>query len=281
MLHPIQYRALVEAALREDLGRAGDLTSDAIVAREATATAELVARKPGVLAGRDVAFEAFRLLDPAVVIDAFAQDGDTLAAGTPIARIAGNARAILAAERTALNFATHLSGVATATRKLVDLAAPHGARIVCTRKTLPGLRALEKDAVRAGGGANHRFGLDDAILIKDNHVAIAGGIGPAVAAARRGAGHLVSIEVEVDTLAQLDEALAAGAHVILLDNMPVDTLREAVRRTAGRAVLEASGSIDVTTVAAVAATGVDVISSGAITHSAIALDLALDVVVAA
>ncbi len=137
MLHPIQYRALVEAALREDLGRAGDLTSDAIVAREATATAELVARKPGVLAGRDVAFEAFRLLDPAVVIDAFAQDGDTLAAGTPIARIAGNARAILAAERTALNFATHLSGVATATRKLVDLAAPHGARIVCTRKTLP------------------------------------------------------------------------------------------------------------------------------------------------
>jgi nicotinate-nucleotide pyrophosphorylase (carboxylating) len=279
VLHPIQYRALVQAALLEDLGRAGDLTSDAIVAPGANATADLVARKPGVLAGRDVALEAFRLMDPGVAIETFARDGDRLEAGTTIARIAGNARAILAAERTALNFATHLCGVATATRRLVDLAAPHGARIVCTRKTLPGLRALEKDAVRAGGGANHRFGLDDAILIKDNHVALAGGVGPAVEAARRSAGHLVTIEVEVDTLAQLDEALAAGAQVIMLDNMPLDTMREAVRRTAGRAVLEASGSIDATTVAGVAATGVDVISSGAITHSAIALDLALDVVV--
>ena len=281
MLHPIQYRGLVQAALLEDLGRAGDLTSDAIIAPGATATADLVARKAGVMAGRDVALEAFRLMDPAVAIETFAQDGDRLQPGTAIARIAGNARAILAAERTALNFVTHLCGVATATRRLVDLAAPHRARIVCTRKTLPGLRALEKDAVRAGGGANHRFGLDDAILIKDNHVAIAGGIAPAVEAARRSAGHLVMIEVEVDTLEQLDEAIAAGAPVILLDNMPVEMLREAVRRTAGRAVLEASGSIDATTVAAVAATGVDVISSGAITHSAVALDLALDVVVSA
>jgi nicotinate-nucleotide pyrophosphorylase (carboxylating) len=229
-----------------------------------------------VVAGTDAAALAFRLLDPAISVDILKPDGSPVAPGDAVIRISGPARPILAAERVALNLLCRLSGVATATATLAAAAQPHKARIVCTRKTTPGLRALEKHAVRAGGGANHRFGLDDAVLIKDNHVAVAGGVRPAIARARAAVGHLVKIEVEVDTLDQLDEALAEGIDAVLLDNMNPDQLREAVRRVAGRAVTEASGRITVETVPAIAASGVDLISTGWITHSAPILDLGLD-----
>jgi nicotinate-nucleotide pyrophosphorylase (carboxylating) len=294
-LYPLLYEDLVRRALAEDLGRAGDLTSDAVVPAEARAEAVLVARAPGRLAGLPVALAAFRLLDPSLTLAAHAADGDDVAAGAVLATVRGAARSILSAERTALNFLGHLSGIATATRNLVAAvaavgqaatattaataatAATDGARVVCTRKTTPGLRALEKYAVRAGGGANHRFGLDDAVLIKDNHRVLAGGLRPAVERARRGAGHMVKIEVEVDSLAELDEALALGVDVVLLDNMPLDVLAEAVRRARGRALTEASGGIRPATAAAVAATGVDLLSVGWLTHSAPSLDVALDV----
>ena len=279
-LYPLLYEDLVRRALAEDLGRAGDLTSDAVVPSEARAEAVLVAREPGRLAGLPVALAAFRILDPSLALAPRAADGEDMAAGAVLATVRGAARSILSAERTALNFLGHLCGIATATRNLVAAVAPvaaHGARVVCTRKTTPGLRALEKYAVRAGGGANHRFGLDDAVLIKDNHRALAGGLGPAVERARRGAGHLVKIEVEVDSLAELDEALALGVDVVLLDNMPLDVLAEAVRRARGRALTEASGGIRPSTAAAIAATGVDLLSVGWLTHSAPALDVALDV----
>jgi nicotinate-nucleotide pyrophosphorylase (carboxylating) len=282
-LYPLLYEDLVRRALAEDLGRAGDLTSDAVVPAEARAEAVLVARAPGRLAGLPVALAAFRILDPSLALAARAADGEDMAAGAVLATVRGAARSILSAERTALNFLGHLSGIATATRDLVAAVAAvapvdaHGARVVCTRKTTPGLRALEKYAVRAGGGANHRFGLDDAVLIKDNHRALAGGLRPAVERARRGAGHLVKIEVEVDSLAELDEALALGVDVVLLDNMPLDVLAEAVRRARGRALTEASGGIRPSTAAAIAATGVDLLSVGWLTHSAPALDVALDV----
>lgn len=291
-LYPLLYEDLVRRALAEDLGRAGDVTSDAVVPAEARAAAVLVARAPGRLAGLPVALAAFRLLDPSLTLAAHAADGEDVAAGAVLATVRGAARSILSAERTALNFLGHLSGIATATRDLVAAvaqaatagtaaraaaAATDGARVVCTRKTTPGLRALEKYAVRAGGGANHRFGLDDAVLIKDNHRVLAGGLRPAVERARRGAGHLVKIEVEVDSLAELDEALALGVDVVLLDNMPFDVLAEAVRRARGRALTEASGGIRPATAAAVAATGVDLLSVGWLTHSAPSLDVALDV----
>jgi nicotinate-nucleotide pyrophosphorylase (carboxylating) len=276
-LYPLLYEDLVRRALAEDLGRAGDLTSDAVLPADLQAEAALVARAPGRLAGLPVALAAFRLLDPALAVEALAADGDDVEAGAVLARVRGAARAILSAERTALNLLGRLCGIATATRDLAAAVAPHGARVVCTRKTTPGLRALEKYAVRAGGGANHRFGLDDAVLIKDNHRALAGGLRAAVERARRGVGHMVKIEVEVDDLEELDEALALGVDVVLLDNMPIPTLTEAVRRASGRAVTEASGGIQPATAAAIAATGVDFLSVGWLTHSAPALDVALDI----
>lgn len=275
-LPAIVIQPIVRAALLEDLGAAGDMTTDAIVPPETRATAALVARRQGRLAGLDAALLAFRMLDPGVSIDVALQDGADLMLGATIATVSGSARPILSAERTALNLIARLSGIATATAAFVRAVAPHRATIVCTRKTTPGLRALEKYAVRAGGGSNHRFGLYDAVLIKDNHVALAGGVVPAIHAARSRVGHLVKIEVEVDTLAQLREALAAGADVILLDNMNVDELREAVRITGGGALLEASGSVTLENVGAIAATGVDLISVGWLTHSAPALDIGLD-----
>jgi nicotinate-nucleotide pyrophosphorylase (carboxylating) len=271
MLEPV-----VRAALLEDLGRAGDLTTDAIVPAQARAETALVARQAGTVAGLDVAALAFRLVEPKIEIMVERPDGTRLAPGDVVATIAGPARGILTAERVALNFLGHLSGVASATATLVQAVNGHKARICCTRKTMPGLRALQKYAVRAGGGVNHRFGLDDAVLIKDNHVAAAGGIRPAILAARAGVGHLVKIEVEVDTLAQLEEALAVGVDAVLLDNMTVEELKQAVAMTAGKAVTEASGRITAATAKAIAATGVDLISAGWITHSAAALDIGLD-----
>jgi nicotinate-nucleotide pyrophosphorylase (carboxylating) len=278
-LPPLLYEPLVRAALAEDFGLGGDLTSDATIPPALRATGNLVARRPGVLAGRDAAFAAFTMLDPTARIHAFVPDGAPLEAGTTIATIEADARALLGAERTALNLLSHLSGIATATARFVAATAGTRCSIAETRKTLPGLRALQKYAVRAGGGANHRFRLDDAILIKDNHAAIAGGVGPALARARERAGHLVAIEIEVDSLAQLDEVLAHADRVdcVLLDNFTLDELREAVRRAAGRVRLEASGNVTLDSVAAIAATGVDVVSSGALTHSVVALDIGLDV----
>jgi nicotinate-nucleotide pyrophosphorylase (carboxylating) len=288
-LYPVMYEDLVRRSLAEDLGRAGDLTSDAVVPADARAEAVVVARAPGRLAGLPVALAAFRLLDPSLTLATHAADGEDVAAGAVLATVRGAARSILSAERTALNFLGHLCGIATATRDVVasvasvaqaataTTATTHVARVVCTRKTTPGLRALEKYAVRAGGGGNHRFGLDDAVLIKDNHRVLAGGLRPAVERARRGAGHLVKIEVEVDSLDELDEALALGVDVVLLDNLPLDVLAEAVRRARGRALTEASGGIRPATAAAVAATGVDLLSVGWLTHSAPSLDVALEV----
>jgi nicotinate-nucleotide pyrophosphorylase (carboxylating) len=267
----------VRAALLEDLGRAGDLTTEACVPEAATAEAQLVARVPGVVAGLDAASCAFRLIDPAVRFTIGVGDGGRVAPGDVIARLAGPARGILTAERVALNFLGHLSGIATATRGIADAIAHTACRVVCTRKTTPGLRALEKYAVRCGGGGNHRFGLDDAILIKDNHVALAGGVARALALARARAGHLVKIELEVDTLAQLAEALAEGVDAVLLDNMSPDQLRAAVAMVAGRAVTEASGGITPATAAAVAETGVDMMSLGWLTHSVRTLDIGLDI----
>ncbi|QRE73218.1 carboxylating nicotinate-nucleotide diphosphorylase [Methylobacterium aquaticum] len=274
----LMVEPIVRAALLEDLGRAGDLTTDSIVPAEARFSGAIVARQSGVVAGTLTALLAFELLDPAIRVRILRPDGSAIAPGEAVIALDGPARAILSAERVALNLLCRLSGVATATASLVEAAQPYGkARIVCTRKTTPGLRSLEKHAVRAGGGANHRFGLDDAVLIKDNHVAVAGGVGPAIRRARASVGHLVKIEVEVDTLAQLDEALAVGADAVLLDNMTPETLSRAVAMIDGRAVSEASGRITRETVGAVAASGVDLISTGWITHSAPIVDLGLDV----
>jgi len=275
-LPQIMFEPLVRMALLEDLGRAGDLTTDIIVPPEQRATMALAARQPGVVAGLDIAALAFRLIDPSAEIALSHPDGSRVKAGDVIATIHGAARAVLTAERTALNFLCHLSGVATATATLVEAVRGQRARIVCTRKTTPGLRALEKYAVRAGGGANHRFGLDDAVLIKDNHIAIAGGIRTAVERARKGAGHMVKIEVEVDSLDQLDTALELGVDAVLLDNMSVEDLARAVSMIDGRAIAEASGRITPATAPGVAATGVDLISVGWLTHSAPILDIGLD-----
>lgn len=268
-------RAVAEA-LAEDLGLAGDLTTDATVPAEATAVAVIAARQPGVLAGLDLAEAAFAELDPAVRFERLKDDGDRLAAGEAAARISGNARAILTGERVALNYLGRLSGIATLTRRYVDAITGTKAAIVDTRKTTPGLRALEKYAVRCGGGRNHRTGLFDAILIKDNHIVAAGGIEAAIVRARESAGHMVKLEIEVDTLEQLDRVLAHKVDAVLLDNMPPATLRAAVARVAGRALTEASGGVTLSTVRAIAETGVDLISIGALTHSAPVLDLGLD-----
>ena len=275
-LRRILIEPLVRGALLEDLGRAGDLTTDSIVPVEVLARAALVARESGVVAGLDLAKLAFELIDPEIAVEIAANDGSVVAPGAVIARISGPARGILTAERTALNFLGHLSGIASVTASIV--AAVHGtkAKIVCTRKTTPGLRAVEKYAVRAGGGANHRFGLDDALLIKDNHVAIAGGVVPALRCARAGVGHLVKIEVEVDTLDQLREALGEGADAVLLDNMSLEMLAEAVAIVDGRAITEASGRVTPKSAPSIAATGVDLISIGWLTHSAPVLDIGLD-----
>jgi nicotinate-nucleotide pyrophosphorylase (carboxylating) len=271
---------IVEFALEEDTAL-GDITSELTVPAERQASGNFLAKSDGALSGLSVVREVFRQVDPAVRFEPLLEDGDRVSRGERIARIAGPARSILKGERVSLNFLQRLSGVATATARYVE--ATHGteARIIDTRKTTPGMRALEKAAVRHGGGHNHRFGLDDAILIKDNHVAVAGGIRPAIEAARAYAGHLVKIEVEVDSLEQLDEALAARADIILLDNFSIEATRAAVVRTAGRALLESSGGIDATTVRAVAETGVDLISSGALTHSVRNLDIGLDIDLAA
>lgn len=266
----------VRAALAEDLGRAGDITTNATVPAAARARVVIRARERGRIAGLDCACIAFRLMDPALKIAIVKPDGSDVVPGDVVAAIEGPARAILTGERVALNFLGHLSGVATATNAIAGAIAHTKTRVCCTRKTTPGLRALEKYAVRAGGGVNHRFGLDDAVLIKDNHIAVAGGIAQAVARARAHVGHMVKIEVEVDTLDQLGEALAAKAELVLLDNMPPETLARAVKLVAGRAVTEASGRITVETAPAIAAAGVDLMSSGAITHSARCLDLGLD-----
>ena len=269
---------IVRAALAEDLGHAGDVTSAACVDPQARLSVQFAARQAGVLAGLDCARLALTLIDSDIRFQATANDGDQVAAGAVLARAEGNARAILAAERVALNLMSRLSGVATLTAAYVAAVEGTGARITDTRKTTPGLRALEKYAVRCGGGVNHRFGLDDAILIKDNHVAACGGVGPALARAQAAAGHMLTIEVEVDSLEQLDEALTYAPHVIMLDNFSLADLSEAVRRTAGRVRLEASGGVTLKTVRAIAETGVDVISVGGLTHSAPALDLGLDAV---
>lgn len=275
-LYPLQYEPLVRHALEEDLGRAGDLTTNAIIPPEASATGRLVARRAGCIAGLDVAAYTFRLLDPALDISMDCHDGEAVRADQTLAEVRGTARALLSAERVALNFLGRLSGIATATRRLVEAVQGLPTRVVCTRKTTPGLRALEKYAVRAGGGTNHRFGLDDAVLIKDNHLVVAGSIAEAVRRVRRVVGHLVKVEVEVDTLAQLTEALACEIDAVLLDNMTPAQLREAVRMVAGRVVTEASGGITLETARDVAAAGVDLLSAGWLTHSAPALDVALD-----
>jgi nicotinate-nucleotide pyrophosphorylase (carboxylating) len=275
-LPTIMFEPLVRAALLEDLGRAGDLTTNAIVPPDHLETMVLATRQPGIVAGLDLAVLAFRLIDPAIQVKIERPDGSAVQPEDVIATVSGPGRGLLTAERTALNFLSHLSGIATATGSVVEAVRGHKARIVCTRKTTPGLRALEKYAVRAGGGSNHRFGLDDAVLIKDNHIAIAGGIRPAIERVRASVGHLVKVEVEVDTLDQLDQALDLGVDAVLLDNMSLEELTRAVAMVGGRAITEASGRITPTTAPAIAATGVDLISIGWLTHSAPVLDIGLD-----
>jgi len=275
-LSPLLYLPLVHTALAEDLGAAGDITSDSIIPDTTMVRVTLASRQAGCLAGIDIAEAVFKQVDARLQVEKFCKDGAALCPGDAIAIISGPARAALTAERTALNFLGHLSGIASATARMVAATEGHKARICCTRKTIPGMRALQKYAVRAGGGANHRFGLDDAVLIKDNHIGVAGGVRTAIARARAHAGHMVKIEVEVDTLAQLEEALLEKPDIILLDNMSNDMLRDAVRINNGRAILEASGNVNLDTVAGIAATGVDLISVGALTHSSACLDLGLD-----
>jgi nicotinate-nucleotide pyrophosphorylase (carboxylating) len=272
----IAWEELITRALAEDLGRAGDLTSLSVIPEEARAAGHVVARRAGVVAGLPIALSAFGRLDRRVVAEPRVDDGDRVEPGTVLAALAGPARALLAGERTCLNLLGHLSGVASATRELVDAVTGTRATIVDTRKTTPGLRVLEKYAVRCGGGRNHRFGLDDAILIKDNHVVVAGGAGEAVRRAREKVGHLVKVEVEITRLDQLEAVITAGADVVMLDNFELDAMRAAVAAARGRVPLEASGGVTAATVAAIAATGVDLISAGWITHSAPALDVALD-----
>jgi len=278
MLPDLLIEPVVRAALAEDLGHAGDVTAMACLPAEARLSVVFAARHGGVVAGLACARLALAALDPAARFEALAADGDRVEPGAVLARAQGQARAVLSAERTALNLLGRLCGVATLTRAYVDAVAGTKARIADTRKTTPGLRHLEKYAVRCGGGVNHRFGLDDAILIKDNHVAACGGVGEALKRARAAAGHLMKIEVEVDSLAQLEEALRHGPDVVMLDNFSLDDLARAVALTAGRVVLEASGGVNLQTVRAIAETGVDVISVGALTHSAPVLDIGLDAV---
>ena len=277
-LSPLEIEAAVTRALEEDLGRAGDITSIATVPPDTRGRAVVVARKPGVVSGLPLVEASFRRLSPAIKITASSRDGETIDAKAKLMTIEGDARSILSAERTALNFIGHLSGIATATSEFVKRIAHTKARVICTRKTTPGLRALEKYAIRCGGGFNHRFGLDDAMLIKDNHIAVAGGIAAVLKRARDCAGHLVKIEIEVDSLSQLEEVLATGrADVVLIDNFDPPTMRRAVELVAGRLVIEASGGITLSSAAAIAETGVDYLSSGSLTHSVQNLDIGLDI----
>ena len=275
-LPPFLVHRAVAAALEEDLGQTGDITTDPIIPADAVAEAEIVARKPGVIAGQDLAAASFKALDPDVEFVADVADGGKVSGGTRIADIRGKARALLTAERTALNFLGHLSGIATLTAAYVAAVEGTDARIACTRKTTPGLRAFEKYAVRAGGGVNHRFGLYDAALVKDNHIAAAGGLRQALERLRARSGHLVKVEVEVDTLSQLEEALRFPIDAVLLDNMDIATLQKAVALVDGRLLTEASGGVNLQAVRQIAETGVDLISVGALTHSAPRLDLALE-----
>lgn len=276
VLDDVLLKPLVEAALIEDLGRRGDITSQATIPADKQAQLQIKARQAGVICGMDLARLSFALVDTDIEFNAQVNDGETVVAGAVLATVRGNARHLLTAERTALNFMTHLSGIATATRQIVDSVAEYSAQITCTRKTIPGLRILQKYAVRCGGGRNHRLGLDDAILIKDNHIAIAGDIKTAIQQAQDFAGHLIPIEVEVDTLEQLEQALGAGASLVLLDNMAPEVLSQAVAMCKGRAKTEASGGITPATVQAVAKAGVDFIAMGYLTHSTTALDIGLD-----
>jgi len=275
-LAPFLVERALALALEEDLGQAGDITTNAVMPAHASAEAEIVVRKPGVIAGLDLAAASFKALDPDVQFVADIADGAKVARGSRIARVQGKTRALLSAERTALNFLGRLSGIATLTAAYVAAINGTEAKIACTRKTTPGLRALEKYAVRAGGGSNHRFGLYDAVLVKDNHIAAAGGLAEALTRLRTTTGHLVKVEVEVDTLDQLDEALHFPIDAVLLDNMDVAALKQAVALVNGRVVTEASGGVTLETVRKIAETGVDLISVGALTHSAPVLDLALE-----
>lgn len=275
-LHPSMYADLIRRALDEDLAGAGDLTTEACIPADSVSTADLVARVAGVIAGGEVASHVFAAVDPDLTVEALVKDGTEVAARTVVMTVEGSSSSILTAERTALNLMGRMSGVATATHHLVRAIAGTGAVITDTRKTMPGLRALDKYSVRMGGGRNHRFGLHDAVMIKDNHIVAAGGITRAVEAVRGRGGHTVKIEVEVDSLDQLDELLAVGADIVLLDNMDPATLRKAVEQVDGRMICEASGGITLETVRAIAESGVDVISAGSITHSAPQLDIALD-----
>ena len=275
-LDDVLLRPLVENALTEDLGRRGDITSQATIPADRQAALQITARQGGVICGMDLARLAFALVDEKIEFMAQVSDGEKVAAGAVLAMVRGNARHLLTAERTALNFMTHLSGIATATQQIVDSVAAYPVQITCTRKTIPGLRIIQKYAVRCGGGRNHRLGLDDAILIKDNHIAIAGDIKTAIQQAQDFACHLIAIEVEVDTLAQLEQALDAGVSLVLLDNMAPEILSQAVAMCKGRAKTEASGGITPATVQAVAKTGVDFIAMGYLTHSTTALDIGLD-----
>jgi nicotinate-nucleotide pyrophosphorylase (carboxylating) len=277
-LSPLAVEKAVRGALDEDLGRAGDITSAATIPEGRQAKATLVARKTGVIAGLACAAEVFSQLDPRISFNAKIRDGAKVSAKDVLAEISGGAKAILSAERVALNFLGHLSGVATLTSAYAEKIKHTKAKIIDTRKTIPGLRALEKYAVRCGGGVNHRMGLDDAVLIKDNHIAVAGGILQVLKAARAAVGHLVKIEIEVDTLDQLKQVLqAGGADVVMLDNMDPATMKRAVEMNAGKLVLEASGGVSLDSVAKIAESGVDVISAGALTHSAPVLDIGLDI----
>ena len=275
-LAEVSLKPLVEAALTEDLGRRGDVTSQATIPADMQAQLQIKARQAGVICCMDLARLSFALIDEQIEFIAKVNDGATVEAGTVLATVRGNARNLLTAERTALNFMTHLSGIATDTKKIVDSVAEYPTQITCTRKTIPGLRIIQKYAVRCGGGRNHRLGLDDAILIKDNHIAIAGNIKTAIQQAQNFAGHLIPIEVEVDTLGQLEQALEAGVNLVLLDNMAPEVLSKAVAMCKGRAKTEASGGITPETVQAVAETGVDFIAMGYLTHSTTALDIGLD-----
>jgi len=269
----------VAETLAEDLGLSGDITSQACLPAEARAVVVMATRRAGTVSGTQLAVEAFRQMDPDAKVAILKPDGARIQAGDVILKVEGNARAVLSAERTALNFMGRMCGIATLTAAFVDAVRHTGARILDTRKTTPGLRAFEKYAVLCGGGVNHRFGLFDCILIKDNHVGVAGGVRPALQRAKRHAGSTIKIEIEVDSLAQLDEVLAEGADIVLLDNMTTDLLREAVARVAGRIVTEASGGVTLESVRAIAETGVDYISSGALTHSAPVLDIGLDIAI--
>lgn len=269
---------IIRDALKEDLGLAGDVTASAVVPPKARFKAEFRAREAGISAGIDCARIAMNLMDPQIRFETLLPDGSPVKKGNVIARIEGNARAILAAERVALNLLCHLSGVATLTAQYVSAIEGLKSKIVCTRKTMPLLRGLQKHAVKCGGGHSHRYGLDDAILIKDNHIAICGGVGPAMERAKAGVGHTMKIEIEVDSIAQLKEALPYGPDVLLLDNFSLDMYAEAVKLASGKAILEASGGVNMATVRGIAETGVDVISVGALTHSAPNFDIGLDAV---